>query len=383
MVKREAIWSAIAGLALGAFVTPGSAQDVSSSSTKLNQVQLPSAAIVLADLSGTNRAHREGAGPRNWRILGNTVVPDAVLTLSASSPGTIKLHNDELSLTWKGAVNYSLAGPRGTKPLRPSGATLEPVGLVLSTGETYVLAFPAIGRTPNGSSLWYRSGAVQQAPLGSGKTINFYDANTDGVYRIEDDAVAIGPARGSVFAFAPISKHVAVGSEVYEIRSLAEDGSAFDCAKLDTAAQKLSLRFASSGSELHLTLGSNDAGLNCVVSAGATAAGEAAVLPGSYKVMRGLAYSPSLRKPVAMVSGGDEIAVVDGQSAVVQMGAPYKLEFTVRRAGDKFSVNPGSFRLRGKAGEIYTSYHWITNRPPEVAVVDGKTVRRLGRMTFS
>ena len=79
--------------------------------------------------------------------------------------------------------------------------------------------------------VWYRSGAVEQAVGVGGQTISFYDANADGVYSMDDDGFCVGRLGGAMSVFARISKRFATSQGVFEIRSLAKDGSSFEYAK--------------------------------------------------------------------------------------------------------------------------------------------------------
>lgn len=354
--------------------------------TKLTQVPLAGNAVVLVRPSAADadpgERERPGRGrPDSLRIIGATVAPAASLQLQPDSPAILTLNSSELKLQWNGAAAFSLVGPQGTRQLRSAGGALEPTGIVVG-GQRYVLAFPVVTRSSRHANIWYRSGAVQQASLGPGRTVSFFDSNTDGVYGL-DDAMTTARLAGAVAVFAPISKHVSLGGRIYEIRSIAADGSRFEHVASSQPTVKLSSRFVSSGSDLYMAVGSRQAEQNAVLVAGVSGASDSAVLPGDYEILYGLVYSPSLHKPVAIVSGGSEIAVAVGRPVVVNAGAPFRLEFAAKGDGQKVTVNPGSFRLSGKGGEVYSQYKWLSGKPPEVALLlDGKPVARLGRMGF-
>ena len=122
-----------------------------------------------------------------------------------------------------------------------------------------------------------------------------------------------------------------------------------------------------------MTIGSKDAELNGVVAAGPRGQSDMYVMPGAYQVLSGIVYSPQLGHAVALIDPKsiEPLEVTAGQPGKLQIGGPYKLEFTVGKGktAGQFAINPATFKVKGRVGEVYTNVKWVVGKPPTVGVV--------------
>ena len=226
----------------------------------------------------------------------------------------------------------------------------------------------------------YRSGAVHQFKL-KGQSVCLYDHNVDGAYSIGQDTIAVGPADAPFQVLVPMGKLLATGSGVYEIQSVAADGTRIQLQRLSQPQGTLSMKLAGGDCQAKAAFTSADAGLS-LVAQNADAHG-LKVLPGSYALKGGLVYSPSLKKPVAILTAGklQPVGVAAGGRGDLRLGAPFALSFEVAKQPDgNIVISSARMRLSGRAGEEYTSFTWKTE--PEISLVGGGKTLPVGKMRF-
>jgi len=227
----------------------------------------------------------------------------------------------------------------------------------------------------------YRSGSVQQFEI-DGQTVNIFDHNTDGFYTLGDDSVSIGPADGPANVFAPLGKYIATSKGVYEITSLAKDGSEITYKPFKGEATGVAFANGSAETKVTAVFCNSSDGLNLVAAPGDRPA-VLNVLPGKYNLQYGMVYSPKTKKVIATVLPGNMAAVnaATDQSAIVTFGGPYTLEFEYQIADGKLAVSSSTFHLRGKLGEEYTNTTWAAEPQVSLAMAGGRTTD-LGKMAF-
>jgi len=266
-----------------------------------------------------------------------------------------------------------------------------PVKLKLDQNRVYTLAFPygyvtqmmlGVGQAQRTQGLlMLRSGSGQYFTL-DGQSFCLFDSNADGYYRLSEDAIGSGRSGASCSVFAPIGRLLATSKNVYQINSIAEDGSTLDYAPYTGATGKLAVNLANSDLEIGAAFGSSDGALNFAAPFSRTRAHDLKVAAGKYSLLYGLAYSPGHRKIVASVGSG-KLAAADvsaDQSQKLTLGGPFDLEFALQTGGRQMTISSSSFHLRGKNGEEYANFQW--DAEPEIGLAVNGNLRSLGKMAF-
>ena len=310
-----------------------------------------------------------GGSPNVWLDKQGNVAPKNYASPEKTRSHTITIGGNGFILQRQGG-GFTLEMPGGgSARLTRKGMGFQPIPLGLPDRRKYVLAFPMAGT----SSIAYRSGTVQTGKV-DGKTLAIYDDNTDGFYTT-DDTFQVGRS----LVFAPITGHFATSSSVYEFGDISRDGSRVAYSRYSGDTGKLSLRCNAATFVAHAAFGSEDADLNVVL----TSRGRPVkVIPGSYTLLYGLAYSPTKRKAYAGIvpRGLAPTEVTKGGSAKAVIGGPFRLEFTHGVQGNKLTVSPSAIKLKGNAGEEYVSFKW--QGAPRVKIASGGVVLSSGSMEF-
>jgi hypothetical protein len=269
--------------------------------------------------------------------------------------------------------------------------SFKPAKLRLGNDRSYVLAFPygyvyQFQAQPGQAQqtqgmLMLRSGNGQYFSL-DGQSFCLFDSNTDGYYRLSEDAIGIGKSGGTFNVFAPLGRLLATSKGVYEITRLAEDGSELEYTPFTGPTAKLSTAVAETDLEIGVAFGSSEAGLNFAVPINSTRAADLKVVPGKYNLLYGLVYSPAMKKLVATVGPGKlPAADVSGDKAsAIKLGGPFELEYTLQTTGRQMTVASNTFHLRGKNGEEYANFAWAAE--PEISLTVGGKTTALGKMEF-
>jgi hypothetical protein len=328
------------------------------------------------------------AGGPNGRIASNIVVPTHTLQFgSGFNEYGINVGGAKLTLAMKG-TEFTVRNGDKTVNLRRNGIGYAPITVQTSAagGRDYILAFPAGSASSSRGSLYTRSGGMLRGAIGD-QVFTIFDDNVDGRYTLKDDCLRVGSANASLDVFAPASKFVATPTRIYEIKSLAENGSMLEYAPYTGATGRLSIDCDWPDVELHVVIGSQQAQLNCVAMASAKAPAELPVIPGSYDLLYGAVYSTKSNSLVALLGPGSlkEVTVSAGQTAQLHLGGNLQLDFTVDKVPGKaqqIALNSSNFHVKGQAGEEYRSYQWDSNNVPQVAASRGATSVPIGKMSL-
>jgi len=300
------------------------------------------------------------------------------------------------SVTKNGRLTLSHSG--GPSELVGEGMSLRPVMVKVADGRSYTLAFPYGFIYPSGlrvltrstgqggrpreirAVFMPRSGQVLQFTL-DGQRFCIFDANTDGFYRLADDAISSADPKGAYSVFAPLRKVLATRSGVYRIVRLAEDGSELEYVRAEGPAGRLAVVVEGSDLEMQAAFVSKDAEASVVASVNSSAPTDLGAASGRYDLLYGLVYSPKLKKLVASVRGGKlEAAEVGGRKRTMSVGGPFALELKIVTSGGQMTIHSRDFRLSGKNGEEYANFTWAAE--PEINLRAGGRTERLGKMEF-
>ena len=330
-------------------------------------------------------------GSSGFRVIGSDVIymGQPLAVGSGAAEGKHALAGKELKLGVRG-TNLLVSYEGVSTKLEQQEMGFGPVTLQISPGRSYVLAIPygyvyqyrVLGVFPQSrGDVMLRSGAVQRFEL-DGQVVSFFDANTDGYYRAGDDGVAIGAPAVRCSVFSPLGKLMATRRGVYEIVRLAEDGSEVEYRPYEGKTSKLSFAGGASDLEFCAAVGSEDGGLSFALPLSSVQAAELTVVPGRYNLLYGLVYSPTEKKLVGSVAGGNAgaVEVAAGESRSVTFGGPYTFEFAVTAAGGQMGIHSSGFSLRGRGGEKYENFGWASE--PQIGVVSGGKSTPLGKMEF-
>jgi len=296
-------------------------------------------------------------------------------------------------------LEFSIVDAQGFK-LRYNGKAVtlqrdemsfKPAKLRLGDDRSYVLAFPygyvyqsqaQPGQAQQTQGmLMLRSGNGQYFSL-DGQSFCLFDSNTDGYYRLSEDAIGIGKSGGAYNVFAPLGRLLSTSKGVYEITRLAEDGSELEYTRFTGPTAKLSIAVGETDLEIGGAFGASDGSLNFATPVNSTRSTELAVVSGKYNLLYGLVYSPAMKKLVATVGPGKlSVADVSGDKATaIKLGGPFELEYTLQTLGRQMTVASSTFHLRGKNGEEYANFTWAAE--PEISLAVGGKTTALGKMEF-
>ncbi len=329
------------------------------------------------------------------RLFQGMVLPDLqnqriMILPSASQPPTLTLAGEKITFATEGQGFILKQGEKATKlervdPQLPYGA-FQSVTVQLG-GRDYVLAFPygvvyqglGADRKPvTQGYLTYRSGGIQQFVL-DGQKLAFYDSNTDGVFRPADDAIGFATPEAPMNVFAPAGKFLTSGKAVYEIKTVAQNGSSIEVVPFQDRTGDFTLAINKTDLHIHAAF-LGDKGMNFVANLEPTKAEKLVVAADQYRLAYGLAYSPELKKVVATVAPGNMARVTVQSPADVQLGGPFRMTATYKVTGKQLAISSSAFGLFGKAGEEYRHFEWETE--PTISILDQGQATPLGKMKF-
>lgn len=260
----------------------------------------------------------------------------------------------------------SVVGPNG-KPtrLRQRGDGVDSIPVPLPNKRQAVIAIPVVDGLRGGAELFFRSGQAMTGQL-DGDSIALYDDDLDGAIVTGKDAFSVG----SGIVFAPLGEWLPTSKGLFKVGSVDETGTRLTCQASGESTGKLELKNAGMpGVEAHAVFGTK--GCDAVL----TGRKPMVVPAGSYQLRYGLLVNPSARATYAGIVAADLAAVEvpsgGDKPAVVSIGGPYRIDFKVSTPNRKVTIDPGSFRLFGKAGERYVDYRF--KGAPAVAV-NGKNI---------
>jgi hypothetical protein len=280
---------------------------------------------------------------------------------------------------------FIVKGVSGQTALHKNGVGLATIALPIPSAQKYFLAFPYGYNSMGRGLLMVRGGGTVQCQI-DGQTVMFYDDNLDGRYTLADDSFRVGCADAPIDVFAPMSKFFSTGQSIYQIDSLAEDGTALQYSSYHGPAGKLSVVSPSSDWAMVVALANSNGQMNLVSESGGSSPDSPAVIPGQYQLLYGGAFSKKTGELIALVAPGSlpAVEVAADQTQTLQLGGALHLEFTVDTpAGDQIGIQPTSIHVKGKAGEEYTAVNFDRSKPPEVFISRGGNKVSLGKMAFT
>jgi hypothetical protein len=280
---------------------------------------------------------------------------------------------------------FIVKGDSGQTLLHKNGVGLATIALPIPSAQKYFLAFPYGYSSPECGFLMVRGGGTVQCQI-DGQTVMFYDDNLDGRYTLADDSFRVACADTPIDVFAPLSEFFSTGRSIYQIDSLAEDGTALQYSSYHGAVGKLSVVSPSSDWAMVVALANSNGQMNLVSEAGGSSSDSMVVIPGQYKLLYGGVFSKKTGALVALVAPGSlpAVEVATDQTQTVQLGGSLHLEFTVNTpVADQIGIQPTSIHVKGKAGEEYTAVNFDRSKPPEVFISRGGAKVSLGKMTFT
>jgi len=330
--------------------------------------------------------------PSGIRLLNDLVFSGTQLAFNAeNATAECSLAGTKLKFSIVDNQGFKLAYNGKAVTLQRDEMSFKPTKLRLADERSYVLAFPygyvyQIEPQPGQAQqtqgmLMLRSGSGQYFTL-DGQSFCLFDSNTDGYYRLSDDAIGIGKSGGKFKVFAPVGRMLATSKGVYQITRLAEDGSELEYAPVTDPTSKLSVAVAQTDLEIGAAFGAADASLSFATPVNSTRSTELMVVPGKYNLLYGLVYSPSAKKLVATVAPGKLAAAdVSGDKAsAIKLGGPFDLEYALQTTGRQMTIASSTFHLRGKNGEEYANFSWAAE--PEISLAVGGKTTALGKMEF-
>jgi hypothetical protein len=342
-----------------------------------NSIKSPEAILSPADISGRVQP--------SFRINSGAVISaSGIVTLGTkerTKSFTIGGRSVVFELDAKANVLMQVDKDKAVT-LRKAKAGFSPEMIALADGRKYTLAFPfgAIFKYTDGpmAQFMVRNGGVQAGRLG-GDDVFVYDGNLDGAYDVNADGFRIGRADADVFA--PFSELVAASDGVYKIAALSEDGGQIKVLKQQVDTGTLSVKSGAQGLTVVAAIGSADAKVNLVASAG-SGGQKVKTAPGSYKVLYGLVMANG--KAVAGLHPGTLAAadVAAGKTAEMVLCEKPSLEFAVTTKGGKIEISPASFAIKGKGGDAYEGYAIKATVQPSVSVVFKGREYPSGKMEF-
>jgi len=270
----------------------------------------------------------------------------------------------------------------------------QPLELMLNNGRKYFLT--AMGEANvstdfrTGKKQIITEGAFEPGGVQTGKIgpspqsiIALYDSNVDGFYSIDEDGIVIGSPVEKVHIVQPLSKYISTSGGIFEIQNLAKDGSELTLLPYRGPTATLEV-VAPQDYSGQIILTSTDANHNVTVSGKAEE--RVAVVPGSYTILAAMLDSPS-RGPSMLVSGAgmSALKVETGAKQILALSGPKVLEFqaTLLNGNVAIKLYGNTFRIKGHAGETYSSIRYDPKNLPKVYLnVDGKSTLLVGKMEF-
>jgi len=345
-------------------------------SAQLKSVPLDSGAAVVSKT--------DAAGPRpqivdaflvpRLEVQFNPVVKEYGLTIAGQKVAIVSTDD-----------GFIVRGDNGQIALHKDGVGLATIALPIPSAQKYFLAFPYGYNLTGRAFLMMRSGGTVQCQI-DGQTVMFYDDNLDGRYTLADDSFRVGCTDAPIDVFAPVSKFFSTGQSIYQIDSLAEDGTALQYSSYHGAVGKLSIVSPASDWAMVVALANGNGQMNLVSEAGGSSPDSMAVIPGQYQLLYGGVFSRKSGELVALVAPGSlpAVDVAADQTQTVQLGGALHLEFAVTTpASDQIAIQPASIHVKGKAGEEYTAVNFDRSKPPEVFISRGGNKVSLGKMAFT
>jgi hypothetical protein len=345
-------------------------------SAPLKSVPLDSGAAVVSKT--------DAAGPRpqivdaflvpRLEVQFNPVVKEYGLTIAGQKVAIVSTDD-----------GFIVRGDNGQIALHKDGVGLATIALPIPSAQKYFLAFPYGYNLAGRAFLMMRSGGTVQCQI-DGQAVMFYDDNLDGRYTLADDSFRVGCTDAPIDVFAPVSRFFSTGQSIYQIDSLAEDGTALQYSSYHGAVGKLSIVSPASDWAMVVALANGNGQMNLVSEAGGSSPDSMAVIPGQYQLLYGGVFSRKSGELVALVAPGSlpAVDVAADQTQTVQLGGALHLEFAVTTpASDQIAIQPASIHVKGKAGEEYTAVNFDRSKPPEVFISRGGNKVSLGKMAFT
>ena len=281
---------------------------------------------------------------------------------------------------------FAVKGDTGQIELHQNGMGLASIALPITSAQKYYLAFPFVSNAPVGPKLMMvRSGGTVQCQI-DGQNVMFYDDNLDGRYTMADDTFRVGGTDGPIDVFAPVSEFFSTGRSIYRIESLAEDGTTLKYSPYQGAAGKLAVACDAADWGVMAALTNSDGKMNLVSRGAASTPDAVAAIPGQYKLLYGGVFSKKTGALFALLAPGSlpVVEVAADQTQTLQLGGALHLEFTVnKQTPGNITIQPSSYRVKGKAGEEYTAFTFDKSKPAEVFISRGDTKVSLGKIGFS
>lgn len=367
-------WSYVAGMAALMVLLAGTDGHAAAAANGSGKVRLTPTVIRVPELIVAKSDAQQGP-----RLYMGKILPGTSASFGAGGTEAALNALGAQMMIVRSGPQFGLRANGGLLPMRQAGNGFWPVAVPLDAKRSYLLAFPMLAGATNAPQIHYRCGFVMRGTLG-GQAICLYDDNLDAKFRIEDDCMRLGEASSAPTVFAPISKYIATPKGVYQIDSIAEDGSELAWSQYTGPAQKLTIGFASPEGEIHATFASQE--MSFAAAANGRSSAAMSVVPGSYALSYGVVCAPRLQKVVAVVQAGKMQAVRVGMERPGQMklGGPFTIEFAYKYENGKLEIDPGRFHVRGICGEEYTNVKYAVE--PQIALVSGKQVLPVGKMKF-
>ena len=251
------------------------------------------------------------------------ILPNASWVLTQKTPRqklTIRGVSCEIAYR-DGGLAVSAAGE--SQKLVDSGLGCQSVAIPLGDGMAYVLAFPRGYFYEGEGHLFCRSGSMQTATV-DGVEVRLYDDDLDGRYVKGKDGLSIGDD-GGMCIFGTLSDLLPTTKAVYEVRAVAEDGSAMTLNPYVGPTGRLKIE-PIEGLACRLAFASQDG--KC--SFGMLADEQGLTLPADkYHFLYGYVYRSSTKNVVALVlpSKGLTVNVEQGRDTTLTLGDLAEREF--------------------------------------------------------
>ncbi len=254
-----------------------------------------------------------------------------------------------------------------SKKLKKKSPGLDTVKMKLPNGMKYAIAFPYAEIKGNNAVVYYRSGCHMTGSF-SGMPLALYDDNMNGAYGM-DDGFSINKST----VYAPLSELLPSPTAVYSLGEIPEDASKLVFTRHDGDTGKIAVKFSGKGLEANFAFGGDKLNFTSVGKGKFLT-----VVPGDYQLLYGIVYCKKLKRVIAGVAKGEmqAITVDAGKQKAAVLGKPFSLIFSATRNGKKIEISP-VFRIKGKAGEIYSPLK-IIGTPTVAYRLSKKKIKSMG-----
>ncbi len=308
-------------------------------------------------------------------ISDGKVLPGNSFSFRSGGALTLLIGGKEFKVSLQNGKSFISIDGRD-RQMKNSAAGCKTEMLPLENRQRYMLAFPYADLRGTSARIWYRSGSAMTGRAGKG-IVSLYDDNCDGKFVIGHDSVQ----NNSAAVFAPLSKIIVTQNEVFQIDSLSEDGSEMILSPYTGSTARMTYRFASVGRGVEMHIAFKGSGTGCT---GAVKVDNRplTVPEDEYALLYGLLYMNGSKKAVAAITPGESkpAEVKADEENVVTLGGPLSLFFTPEVSSGKLTISPGSIKIYGTAGELYTGFD-LQGAPRVSVIVDGKE-KPLGSFGF-